>query len=109
MSGSEWMGEMREEREGTLSGFAGWRAEPGGCEGLPQSSSHPRAVRAQLTDSRRLMIELICGGGLRLSELTRLRVKDIDFDAATITVRGSSSVPLGKAVKRRCGRGHSRP
>jgi integron integrase len=46
-----------------------------------------RAVLAQLTGNRRLMIELIYGGGLRLSELTRLRIKDIDFDAATITVR----------------------
>jgi len=27
------------------------------------------------------------GGGLRLGELIRLRIKDIDFDADTITVR----------------------
>jgi len=46
-----------------------------------------RAILAQLSGTRRLMIELIYGGGLRLSELLQLRVKDIDFDAGTITVR----------------------
>jgi integron integrase len=46
-----------------------------------------RAVLAQLTGTRRLMLELIYGGGLRLSELIRLRIKDIDFDTGTLTVR----------------------
>lgn len=46
-----------------------------------------RTVLSQLTGKSRLMIELIYGGGLRLSELIRLRVKDIDFTAETITVR----------------------
>jgi integron integrase len=46
-----------------------------------------RAVLAQLCGTRRLMLELIYGGGLRLSELIMLRVKDLDFDAGTITVR----------------------
>jgi site-specific recombinase XerD len=45
-----------------------------------------RAILGQLSGTRRLMMELIYGAGLRLSELTRLRVKDIDFDAGTITV-----------------------
>lgn len=45
-----------------------------------------RAILAQLTGTRRLMVELIYGG-LRLTELTQLRVKDLDFDASTITVR----------------------
>ena len=46
-----------------------------------------RAVLAHLTGTRRLMLELIYGSGLRLGELVRLRVKDIDFNAGTITVR----------------------
>jgi integron integrase len=46
-----------------------------------------RAILAQLTGTRRLMVEMIYGGGLRLSELRQLRVKDIDFDASTIAVR----------------------
>jgi integron integrase len=46
-----------------------------------------RAVLSQLTGNHRLMIELIYGGGLRLNELVKLRVKDIDFDSETITVR----------------------
>ncbi len=46
-----------------------------------------RAVLAELSGKSRIMIELIYGGGLRLSDLVQLRVKDIDFDAATITIR----------------------
>ncbi|NOZ85725.1 MAG: tyrosine-type recombinase/integrase [Deltaproteobacteria bacterium] len=36
----------------------------------------------------KLMVKLLYGSGLRLMELLRLRVKDIDFDAGLITVRG---------------------
>ncbi len=46
-----------------------------------------RDILSRLEGTSRLMIEMIYGGGLRLSELVRLRVKDIDFDAGTITVR----------------------
>ena len=35
----------------------------------------------------RLMLQIIYGGGLRLSELTRLRVKDIDFENQLLYVR----------------------
>jgi len=35
----------------------------------------------------RLMVELLYGSGLRLAELLSLRVKDLDFELATITVR----------------------
>ena len=35
----------------------------------------------------RLMVELLYGSGLRLNELLSLRVKDIDFELFTITVR----------------------
>lgn len=36
----------------------------------------------------RLMAQLAYGSGLRISELLALRVKDIDFDACLVTVRG---------------------
>lgn len=46
-----------------------------------------RAVFAHLEGTRRLMLELLYGAGLRLGELVRLRVKDIDTVGRTITVR----------------------
>ena len=42
----------------------------------------------QLTGTERLMGELMYGGGLRLMELLRLRVKDVDADRRQLTVRG---------------------
>ncbi len=44
------------------------------------------AVLEELTGSRRLMLELLYGSGLRLGELVVLRVKDLDFEAGSITV-----------------------
>jgi integron integrase len=39
-------------------------------------------------DGRELLIaELLYGSGLRLMELARLRVKDVDFDLSTLTIR----------------------
>ena len=46
-----------------------------------------RAVLAQVNGTYRLMLELVYGAGLRLGELLRLRVKDLDFGAGTVTVR----------------------
>jgi integron integrase len=51
-----------------------------------------------------LMAEVLYGAGLRLMELARLRVKDIDFDASTIFVRSGKgdkdrSTILPAAVK----------
>jgi integron integrase len=44
-------------------------------------------VLDQLKDAPWLMASLLYGSGLRLSEVLRLRVKDIDFDCRTLTVR----------------------
>ncbi|MCH7521227.1 MAG: tyrosine-type recombinase/integrase [Candidatus Marinimicrobia bacterium] len=33
------------------------------------------------------MLEMIYGGGLRVSELVQLRVKDLDFESGSLTVR----------------------
>ena len=46
-----------------------------------------RAVLDQLDGQYQLMAELLYGSGLRLLECLRLRVKDIDFNYAQITVR----------------------
>lgn len=43
----------------------------------------------QMAGLNRLMAELLYGTGMRLMELARLRVQDIDFDMNTIFVRGS--------------------
>ncbi len=46
-----------------------------------------KKIFAKLNDSNVLMVQLLYGGGLRISELVRLRVQDIDFDYRQITVR----------------------
>ena len=42
----------------------------------------------QLEGTKQLMGELMYGGGLRLMELLRLRVKDVDLERTQVTVRG---------------------
>jgi integron integrase len=56
---------------------------------LPTVLSHAEVERIvdQLTGMHKLMVQLLYGAGLRLNELLSLRVKDIDFELATITVR----------------------
>jgi len=46
-----------------------------------------RRVLAQLSGVHRLMAALAYGSGLRLEECLSLRVKDIDFERKTLTVR----------------------
>jgi len=48
-----------------------------------------RAVFNELQGLYRLMLELVYGSGLRVSELVQLRVKDVDYAAGSITVRAS--------------------
>jgi integron integrase len=60
----------------------------------------------QMTGTNRLIAELLYGAGLRLMELARLRVQDIDFDSNTIFVRSGKgdkdrSTVLPKAVRER--------
>lgn len=52
------------------------------------SASEVRALIEAVEPDYKLMVKLLYGSGLRLMELLRLRVKDIDFDAGLITVRG---------------------
>jgi len=46
-----------------------------------------KSLFSQMTGKNLLIAELLYGSGLRLMELARLRVKDIDFDANAIFVR----------------------
>lgn len=60
----------------------------------------------QMTGTNRLIAELLYGAGLRLMELARLRVQDIDFDSNTVFVRSGKgdkdrSTILPSAVKER--------
>ena len=50
-----------------------------------------RKVFAHLHGTARLMTGLLYGSGLRLMECVRLRVKDIDFGYARVTVRDAKS------------------
>lgn len=47
-----------------------------------------RTLLAHLSGSHHLVVSLLYGAGLRVSEGVRLRVKDIDFKQGTLTVRG---------------------
>jgi integron integrase len=49
--------------------------------------SEVRAVLGKLEGTPRLMASLLYGGGLRLLECLRLRVKDLDFERGEVTVR----------------------
>ncbi len=51
------------------------------------SRAEVRRVLAELTGVHRLVVTLLYGGGLRLLEALRLRVKDLDFERQQILVR----------------------
>jgi integron integrase len=44
-------------------------------------------ILLRLQGTKRLMVELLYGTGMRLNELLRLRIKDVDFQRGLITVR----------------------
>lgn len=60
---------------------------------LPTVLTHEEAMRVieQLNGQYRIMAQLMYGGGLRLLECLRLRVKDIDFENRTLTLRDTKS------------------
>ncbi|MBI3564755.1 MAG: integron integrase [Elusimicrobia bacterium] len=51
------------------------------------SRDEVRAILARMAGAPRLMASLLYGGGLRLMECCRLRVKDVDFDLNEVVVR----------------------
>lgn len=60
---------------------------------LPTVMTHEEAMRLieQLNGQYRIMGQLMYGGGLRLLECLRLRVKDVDLDNRTLTLRDTKS------------------
>jgi len=58
-------------------------------ERLPTVLTHAETISVlnQLNGTHKLMAQLLYGSGLRLMECVRLRVKDLDFQYKTITVR----------------------
>ncbi len=52
------------------------------------SKDETKKLLSQFEGTMALIISMIYGGGLRLSECQRLRIKDIDFDQQLIFVRG---------------------
>lgn len=60
---------------------------------IPTVLTHEECMRLleQLNGQYRIMGGLMYGGGLRLMEVLRLRVKDIDFDTRTLTLHETKS------------------
>ena len=60
---------------------------------LPTVLTHDEAMRVieNMNGVYKIMAELMYGGGLRLMECLRLRVKDVDFERRTITLRDTKS------------------
>lgn len=63
-----------------------------------------KSLFAQVEGTRRMILELIYGAGLRVSELTRLRVMNIDFDNHHVVVKDGKGgkdrlVPLPRKLE----------
>ena len=78
-------------------------AEPEVAEMLERAAmnaSHPQARAASLRD--RAILELLYGGGLRVSEVTTLSTSDLMLDSGRVQVRGKGDkeriVPLGRSA-----------
>lgn len=63
------------------------RAKRGRKRPTVLSVAEVQAVLNAVEPEYQLMVKLLYGGGLRLMELMRLRVKDLDFDAGLVLVR----------------------
>ncbi|MBA5248972.1 MAG: integron integrase [Gammaproteobacteria bacterium] len=60
-------------------------------------------ILSKLQEKNALMVQILYGSGLRISELVRLRVQDIDFEYCQITVRDGKGkkdrvTPLAKKI-----------
>src|SRR5690606_12566527 len=68
-----------------------------------RTQQETRSLLAQLNGTYKLMASLLYGAGMRLMEVVRLRVKDIDFDYGQIVVRNAKGakdrvVPLPQTI-----------
>jgi integron integrase len=68
---------------------------PGRPERLPTVLSHQEAmaVISKMKGTPRLIVQLLYGSGLRITECLRLRVKDIDFANHQVIVRDGKACP----------------
>jgi len=67
----------------------GVRAKRGKHPPVVLSCPEVAAMLQSMDDTPRLMAELIYGGGLRVMECCRLRIKDVDFDSHLVFVRAA--------------------
>jgi site-specific recombinase XerD len=72
------------------------RASPGRRTPTVLTRDEVRRVFAALQGTSRLMAELAYGSGLRVSELVRLRIHDVDTARLQVTVRGAKGSNGGK-------------
>ncbi len=62
------------------------------------SADEVERILAQVTGTKALMLQLLYGTGMRIIELVRLRVKDIDFDGNSITIRRGKGAKDRQAI-----------
>ncbi len=74
---------------------AGYSAERKYRSGPVQKKPATARLLGHLTGTHALMAELMYGGGLRLMECVRLRIKDVDFWQGKLFVRGGKAVKTG--------------
>ena len=72
---------------GDFSSFT--RAEPKRRMPTVLTAAECRAVMGQLESTMKLMALLDYGGGLRVSELVRLRIQDVDLERGSVILRGA--------------------
>jgi integron integrase len=56
------------------------------------SADEARKIIGELKGTTRLMVALLYGSGMRLTEVLRLRAKDVDFESGQIIVRDGKSI-----------------
>lgn len=79
---------LREVEKKDPGDFSGYRpALPRRRIPAVLSRGECQALFAQLSGTTRLMAQLMYGAGLRLMELLRLRIQDVDFERGIVTIR----------------------
>ena len=79
---------LREVLGQDVKGLDAVRAKRGPRLPVVLSDAEVKQVLGRTTGTSGLMLRLIYGGGLRVTECTRMRVKDLDFDQGLLFVRG---------------------
>jgi integron integrase len=79
---------FREVLKVEIKGMEAVRAKRGPKLPVVLSVEETKQVLDAVTGSKRLLLAVTYGAGLRVSETVRLRVKDLDFDQLLVFVRG---------------------